>query len=147
MQKKRSWRERLPGHGNIFTPHAGSMLIHVHRESGLTHRTVTLNSWQVQVLRLLMSRWFFVALGAGLLSWTYFATQAARVPLLKQRVTNLEQDARRIDTLQQALAQLQSRYDQVRKMLTVPTAGATASVSPRGKQDTVSTMKMAKPNP
>jgi len=123
------------------------MLIHVHRESGLTHRTVTLNSWQVQVLRLLMSRWFFVALGTGLLSWTYFATQAARVPLLKQRVTNLEQDARRIDTLQLALAQLQSRYDQVRKMLTVPTAGATASVTPRGKQDTVSTMKMAKPNP
>ena len=123
------------------------MLIHVHRESGLTHRTVTLNSWQVQVLRLLMSRWFFVALGTGLLSWTYFATQAARVPLLKQRVTALEQDARRIDTLQQALAQLQSRYDQVRKMLTVPTTGMTGGVTQRGKQDTVSTMKMATPNP
>lgn len=141
MQKKRSWRERLPGHGNIFTPHAGSMLIHVHRESGLTHRTVTLNSWQVQVLRLLISKWFFVALGTALLSWTYFAAQAALVPVLKQRITNLEHDARRIDTLQQALAQLQTRYDQVRKMLTVPAPASGTKVAPRARPDTAGQVK------
>jgi hypothetical protein len=99
MSHKASWRERLPGHGNIFTPHAGSMMIHVHRENGLAHRTVTLRAWQVRALRLLMSKWFFVALAMGALSWSYLALQAARVPVLKERVANLQQDARRLDTL------------------------------------------------
>jgi hypothetical protein len=120
---KRGWRERLPGHGNIFTPHAGSMMIHVHRENGLAHRTVVLKSWQVRALRLLMSKWFFVALGVCLLSWSYSAIQAARVPALRQRLAILELDARRLDTLQQTLTQLQARYNQVRKMLTVPSKG------------------------
>jgi hypothetical protein len=120
MALKRGWRERLPGHGNIFTPHAGSMMIHVHRENGLAHRTVILKSWQVRALRLLMSKWFFVALGVCLVSWSYSVIQAARVPALRQRLATLELDARRLDTLQQTLTQLQTRYNQVRKMLTIP---------------------------
>jgi hypothetical protein len=143
MLHKMSWRERLPGHGNIFTPHAGSMLIHVHRESGLAHRTVTLKAWQVRALRLLMSKWFFVALGACVLSWSYLALQAARVPMLKERVAYLQLDARRLDTLQHALVQLQSRYDQVRKMLTAAAQGekgagsdpiSSSSVPSKGRQ-------------
>jgi hypothetical protein len=126
MSHKASWRERLPGHGNIFTPHAGSMMIHVHRENGLAHRTVTLRAWQVRALRLLMSKWFFVALAMGALSWSYLALQAARVPVLKERVANLQQDARRLDTLQHALVQLQARYDQVHKMLTAAPQGEQA---------------------
>jgi hypothetical protein len=132
MPHKASWRERLPGHGNIFTPHAGSMMIHVHRESGLAHRTVTLKAWQVRALRLLMSKWFFAALGAGALSWSYLAIQAARVPTLIERVAYLQQDARRLDTLQHALVQLQARYDQVRKMLTAaPQEEKSAVANPR----------------
>lgn len=141
MPHRASWRERLPGHGNIFTPHAGSMMIHVHRESGVAHRTVTLRSWQVRALRLLMSRWFFVALGAGALSWSYLAIQAARVPRLKERVTLLELDARRLDTLQHALTQLQARYDQVRKMLTVAARGDEGAVRKLGSDSVSSTRK------
>lgn len=124
MPRKRSWRERIRGHGNIFTPHAGSMVIHVHRESGLAHRTMTLQPWQVQALRLLTSKWFLVTLGAALLGWGYFAVQAARVPFLKQRITRMEADARRVDTLQSRLSELQARYEQVQRMLSVPAPGA-----------------------
>ena len=99
------------------------MVIHVHRESGLAHRTMTLQPWQVQALRLLTSKWFLVTLSAGLLSWGYFAVQAARVPFLRQRVTHMEEDARRMDTLQLRLIQLQARYEQVQRMLSTPAAG------------------------
>lgn len=122
MPERKSWRERVRGHGNIFTPHAGSMLIHVHRENGLAHRTMMLRPWQVQALRLVTSKWFLLALSVGLLSWGYFATQAVRVPLLKERIAHMEEDARRVDTLQLRLAQLQARYDQVQRMLSVPAA-------------------------
>jgi len=117
-------RERVRGHGNIFTPHAGSMLIHVHRESGLAHRTMMLHPWQVQALRLLTSKWFLFALAGGVLSWAYFAFEAARVPFLRQRIVHMEEDARRIDTLQLRLDQLQARYEQVQRMLTVPESDA-----------------------
>ncbi|HVT39718.1 MAG TPA: hypothetical protein VHE78_11775 [Gemmatimonadaceae bacterium] len=142
MPHKMSWRERVPGHGNIFTPHAGSMMIHVHRESGLAHRTVTLKAWQVRALRLVMSKWFFVALGAATLSWSYLALQAARVPMLKERVAYLQLDARRLDTLQHALVQLQARYDQVRKMLTAAPEGEKGAVgNPRSIGSVPSTAK------
>jgi hypothetical protein len=130
MPDKKSWRERMRGHGNIFTPHAGSMLIHVHRESGLAHRTMTLEPWQVQTLRLLTSKLFLLALTLGLLSWGYFALQAARVPLLTQRITHLEEDARRMDTLQARLGLLQARYDQVQRMLSVPPVNGTKPAKP-----------------
>ena len=50
----------------------------------------------------------------------YFALQAARVPLLNWRISRLEQDAQRIDSLQRTLTQLQSQYEQVQRMLSVP---------------------------
>jgi hypothetical protein len=124
MTKKKTWQERFRGYGNIFTPHAGSMVIHVHRESGLAHRQMTLHPWQVQALRLLTSKWFLIALFIGLTSWGYFAFQTARVPFLKQRLAHMEEDARRLDTLQARLGQLQARYEQVQRMLSTSSADA-----------------------
>jgi hypothetical protein len=128
MTEKKSWQERLRGYGNIFTPHAGSMVIHVHRESGLAHRTMTLFPWQVQALRLLTSKWFLLAVFFAMTSWGYFALQTARVPFLKQRLAHMEEDARRLDTLQARLGQLQARYEQVRRMLSTPSTDARRTV-------------------
>ncbi len=111
------------GHGNIFTPHAGSMLIHVHRESGLAHRTMRLEAWQVQALRLITSKWFALVFAVGVLSWGWFALQAARVPFLQQRITHMEEDAARLDTLQATLTRLQSRYDEVQRMFKAASVG------------------------
>jgi hypothetical protein len=96
------------------------MYVHVQRENGLAHHTLMLSPWQVQALRVVTSRLFIVVLGIGLVSWGYFAVQAARVPLLTWRITHLEQDAQRIDSLQQTLTQLQSQYEQVQRMLRAP---------------------------
>ena len=113
---------RSQRHGNIFSRDSGSMYVHVQRENGLAHHTMVLRPWQVQALRVLTSKWFLIALAVGLASWGYFAVQAARVPLLNWRISHLEQDAQRIDSLQQTLTQLQSRYEQVQRMLSAPTA-------------------------
>ena len=104
------------------------MLIHVHRESGLAHRTLSLSPWQVQVVRVMATKWFAILVIAGLASSVFFAAQAARIPLLTRRLSRMEVDARRLDTLQQALARLQQRYDQVQHMLSAPsTAGSLAT--------------------
>lgn len=121
-------------HGNVFGRGSGNMFIHVQRASGLAHRTLVLLPWQVQALRLVASRWFAAVLAAALLSWGYFAVQTARVPLLTRRITHLERDAAKIDTLQAALEQVQKRYDQVQQMLSASTrakpAAATAPTKP-----------------
>jgi hypothetical protein len=102
-------------------------LIHIQRESGLAHHTMTLRPWQVQILRVVTSKWFIAILAVGLISWGYFAMQAARVPFLQHRVAVLEQDAQRLDTLQLRLKELQVRYDQVQKMLSTPAAAPSAA--------------------
>ena len=122
MTKKTRKQPRPQHHGNIFSPNSGSMYVHVQRENGLAHHTMVLRPWQVQALRVLTSRWFLIALAIGIASWGYFAVQSARVPLLQWRITHLEQDAQRIDSLQKTLAQLQSRYEQVQRMLSAPVA-------------------------
>jgi hypothetical protein len=112
--------ERDPGaqeHGNVFGRGWGNMFIHVQRETGLAHRTMVLRPWQVQALRLVASKWFAAVLTGAILSWAYFAFQTARVPFLTRRITHLEQDAAKIDTLQATLEQLQRRYTQVQQML------------------------------
>ena len=115
-------------HGDVFGRGSGNMFIHVQRESGLAHRTLVLRPWQVQALRLVVSRWFAVALAVALLSWAYFALQTTRVPFLTRRITHLEQDAAKIDTLQATLEQLQRRYAQVQQMLSASARSAPASV-------------------
>ncbi len=127
---------RTQRHGNIFSRDSGSMYVHVQRENGLAHHTMVLRPWQVQALRVLTSRWFLIALGIGVASWAYFGAQAARVPLLQQRITRLEQDALRIDSLQNTLTQLQSRYEQVQRMLSAPATTKSArpeSAPPRAR--------------
>ncbi len=112
--------ERDPGtqeHGNVFGRGWGNMFIHVQRETGLAHRTMVIRPWQVQALRLVASKWFAAVLTVAVLSWGYFAFQTARVPFLTQRITHLERDAAKIDTLQATLEQLQRRYTQVQQML------------------------------
>jgi murein DD-endopeptidase MepM/ murein hydrolase activator NlpD len=116
------------GYGNIYTPHAGSMVIQVQREGGLANRTIVLNQRTVRILRFVLSR-TGMAIGAVLLTlFLFFAIQAARVPVLTHRLATMESDAKRLDTLQVALGQLQKRYEQVQTML-----GATPAV----KRDTV----------
>lgn len=103
------------GYGNIYTPHAGSMIIHVQRESGLANRTIVLSMRQVHLLR----RGAYVLGGllvVVVLSWFYLATQAARVPLLTRRIENMQHDANRLDTLRLALNGLESRFQQVQTM-------------------------------
>lgn len=113
-------------HGNVFGRGSGDMFVHVRRASGLAHQTMVFGPWQVQALRLIASRWFAAVLAIAIASWGYFAFQTARVPLLTQRITHLERDAAKIDTLQTALEQLQKRYDQVQQMLSASTRAAPA---------------------
>ena len=116
------------GYGNIYTPHAGSMIIQVQRESGLANRTIILSERQVQLLRLIASRRGMFLMGLVAVSWLYFAVQSARVPMLTERLTTMEHESQKIDTLQVALTQLQQRYEQVSTMLGVtPTVLAAAS--------------------
>ena len=122
MTRRARKQPRSQHHGNIFSPDSGSMYVHVQRENGLAHHTMVLRPWQVQALRVLTSKWFLITLAVGIASWGYFAVQSARVPLLQWRIAHLEQDAQRIDSLQKTLTQLQSRYEQVQRMLSAPVA-------------------------
>jgi hypothetical protein len=112
------------GYGNIYTPHAGSMIIQVQRESGLQNRTIVLSQRQVQLLRFLTSRpgKIFAAIAIGLL--IVVAAEAARVPALTYRVASMQHTVVRLDALEHSLTELQKRYDQVQHML-----GATPQVA------------------
>lgn len=113
-------RPESSGHGDVFATDLGAMIIHVQRENGLAHRTIVLRPWQVRAVRVLSRRWAQFVIVMVLLSWGYFVTEAARVPLLARRIAQMEQDAVRLDTLQQTMNDLQARYDQVQAMLSRP---------------------------
>lgn len=116
------------GYGNIYTPHAGAMIIHVQRESGLANRTIIFSQRQVRLFRVgaivLAS---LIAVGA--VSWVFLAAQAARVPLLTRRVATLQRDVARVDTLQQSLNQLAARFQQVQHMMGSSATPTTSAVS------------------
>lgn len=104
------------GYGNIYTPHAGAMIIHVQRESGLANRTIIFTQRQVRLFRIgaiVLSS--LIAFGA--VSWFFLAAQAARVPYLSRRVSQLQHDVARVDTLQRSLNELASRFQQVQHMM------------------------------
>lgn len=104
------------GYGNIYTPHAGAMIIHVQRESGLANRTLIFSQRQVRLFRIgAIVLGTIIALGS--VSWFFLAAQAARVPLLTQRVARLQHDVARVDTLQRSLDELASRFQQVQHMM------------------------------
>src|SRR5688572_8058682 len=105
------------GYGNIYTPHAGSMIIQVQRETGLANRTIVISERHVALLRLLGSRIGLAVVTLFLATWLLFAIQSVRVPALSVRITELERDNRRIDSLQVALSRMHGRYEQVRQML------------------------------
>lgn len=116
---------RSQGYGNIYTPHAGSMIIQVQRESGLANRTIILTQRQVRLLRLAL----YVGgalLTVGTVSWVYLAAQAARVPFLTNRVASLTKEVKQLDTLQARLAEMDRRFLQVQTMM-----GASGPVSAR----------------
>lgn len=113
------------GYGNIYTPHAGSMVIQVQRESGLANRTITLSPRQVHLLR---HGWRIGAtvLALGIITWVFLAIQAARVPILTRRLTQMQSDLQRVDTLKAQLAEMERHFLQVQRMLSAPAGTSTA---------------------
>ena len=118
------------GYGNIYTPHAGSMIIQVQRETGLANRTIVISERQVALLRVLGSRVGVVAATMFLVTWLLFAAQSVRVPMLSGKIAALERDNRRIDSLQVALSRMHGRYEQVRQMLAVAGGGVVVKSEP-----------------
>jgi hypothetical protein len=132
MERRRGDRRKSAaptGYGNIYTPHAGSMIIQVQRESGLQSRTIVLSPRQVRVLRLLTSRTGKVVTAAVITLIAVLAVQAARVPSLTFQISRMQHTAQRLDTLEHSLAQLQKRYDQVRTMMGVDASGETVTAT------------------
>jgi hypothetical protein len=112
------------GYGNIYTPHAGSMIIQVQRESGLANRTIILGQRQVRLLRLLWSPLGRLLVGVLAISWILFAIESARVPALRARVAELEGNTVRLDSLQVALSRMHVRYEQVRNLMSLSAPGS-----------------------
>lgn len=109
-------------HGHILDAEGGALYVHLHRESGLAHRHYVLRPWQVRALSALTSRLMLLVYVVAIVTWSWMAGQAARVPLLSQEIRTLRQDAERLDTLSATLRELQARYDQVQRMLSAATA-------------------------
>ena len=130
---------RRNGYGNIYTPHAGSMIIQVQRETGLANRTIVLSQRQVALLRIIGSRIGLAVAAVFIATWLLFAAQSVRVPVLSIRIAKLERDNRRIDSLQLALSRMHGRYEQVRQMLAV--GGSTVT-----RQDSTAAATEASPN-
>lgn len=118
------------GYGNIYTPHAGSMIIQVQRETGLANRTIVISERQVALVRIVGSRVGLAAVAVFIATWVLFAVQSVRVPVLAVRIAELERDNRRIDSLQVALSRMHGRYEQVRQMLAVGGPGVARPESP-----------------
>jgi hypothetical protein len=133
------------GYGNIYTPHAGSMVIQVQRELGLANRTIVLSPRKVRLLRFFTSR-LGVTLAALLaVSWLILAVQAFRVPLLTNRLRNLEHTAQRLDTLETTLSRLQYRYNQVHRLL--GTSATQATQQPVTTPDSAAPKPVSAPQP
>lgn len=136
-------------YGNIYTPHAGSMIIQVQRESGLQSRTIVLSPRQVRILNFFASRAGKILAACLALVAIALTVEAVRVPGLTYRISRMEHTAQRLDSLERSLSEVQKRYDQVRAMMGIesgvasrtggaPTAFAPASRSPVGASGAVS---------
>lgn len=106
-------RTRSEGYGNIYTPHAGSMVIQVQRELGLANRTFVLSNRKVKLLRLLNSRVGRLLVVAAVVSWVALAIQASRASYLSARLSQMQHTAQRLDSLETTLVRLQHRYNQL----------------------------------
>jgi hypothetical protein len=104
-------------HGRILEPGAGALYVHMHRESGLAHRHYVMKPRTVRVLSIVTSRPMLLFYFVALVTWAWMAGQAVQVPMLRSEVARLTADAQRLDTLTATLTELQSRYDQVQRLL------------------------------
>lgn len=122
-------------HGHILEPSSGALYVHMHREHGLAHRHYVLRPWQVRALGVLVSRPLLVFYAIAAVTWLWMASQAARVPLLRQEIAVLTADAERLDALTAQLEELRARYEQVQRMLSAASASRAArpdsTASPR----------------
>lgn len=124
-------------HGHILGAEGGALFVHLHREAGLAHRHYVVKPWQVRVLAVATARPMIVLYLIVLLSWGWMLSQAAQVPILRHEITQLEEDAQRLDSLSATLTELQSRYDQVQRMLSAATASqASAALVDTGTRPT-----------
>jgi hypothetical protein len=130
------WRRREPqGYGNIYTPHAGSMVIQVQRERGLANRTLTFTLAQVRLFRAAL--WVGgTVLVLVLMSWAWFAYRASQVPALRDEIETLRVANTRIDTLQGALVEMERRYHQVQLLLGLADAPGGLAANSTGVRDT-----------
>lgn len=115
-------------HGHILDTDGGALFVHLHREAGLAHRHYVVKPWQVRVLSFATSRPMLLIYLVVIVSWGWMASQAAQVPILRNEVVRLEEDAVRLDSLSATLSELQLRYDQVQRMLSAANAQQAASV-------------------
>lgn len=118
-------RNRGQGYGNIYTPHAGSMIIQVQREHGLANRTLVLTPRQMKLLRWMTSR-RMLAIGALVaVSWLWLVVDQAQAIVARRTAPSAAVERARLDSLERSLGELQRRYEQVSRMLgaqpTVPT--------------------------
>lgn len=104
-------------HGSILDPSAGSLYVHMHRESGLAHRHYVLRPWQVRGLAVLFARPMLLLYVVAAVTWGWTASQAARVPILERRIADLTRESEKIDTLNAQLTKLTEQYAQVQQML------------------------------
>jgi hypothetical protein len=132
---KRPYDPHPHAYGNIYTPRAGQMIIHVQRESGFLSRTIVLSERQVRLLRYVLSRTGLMILAFAILSWIVLAIQAARVPVLTQRISELERNTKRLDSLSAAVSRANLSYAQVQRMLVAVGAVGRLADSVAGKKD------------
>jgi hypothetical protein len=125
------------GYGNIYTPHAGSMIIQVQREHGLANRQIILTERQVKLLKSLATRKWLVVGAFMVATWAWLVVDRAR-EVIARRDNSAVAERMRVDSLARQLGELQQRYDQVSRMLgstpgtatAVPAAVAAAVMAP-----------------
>lgn len=108
------------GYGNIYTPHAGSMIIQVQRENGLANRTIVLTQGQVKLLRSLATRKVLVVGALFIATWLWMVTDRAQEIIARRTGPSAAAERARVDSLAHALGELQQRYDHVSRMLGGP---------------------------
>ena len=132
---KRLFRRESQGYGNIYTPHAGSMIIQVQREHGLANRTIVLTPTQVKFLRSLASRKLLVFGAIFVATWVWLVADRTQELIASRTGPSAAAQRARVDSLARQLHELQDRYDHVSRMLGGPTT-ATATAAPAGSADT-----------
>ena len=113
------------GYGNIYTPHAGSMIIQVQREHGLANRQIVLTERQVKLLKSLATRKWLVVGAFMIATWAWLVVDRTR-ELVARHDNSAVAERRRVDSLARQLGELQQRYDQVSRMLGSTPGTATA---------------------